>query len=88
MFSKIILITGIYLDLSGAAASGPAAAAAFVHGLGGVAVVGEHLLEAGVDGVLGLPPLLEEEQDDGVLQEGAEHQENADNQVQVDGVQP
>ena len=34
----------------------------------------------------GLPSLLEEEEDDGVLHEGAEDEEDADDQVHVDGV--
>ena len=34
----------------------------------------------------GLPPLLEEEEDDCVLHEGAEDEEDADDQVHVDGV--
>ena len=49
--------------------------------------VGEHLLEAAVDGVLGLAPLLEQEEDDGVLHEGAEDEEDADHEVEVDRVQ-
>ena len=49
--------------------------------------VGEHLLEAAVDGVLGLAPLLEQKEDDGVLHEGAEDEEDADHEVEVDRVQ-
>lgn len=47
----------------------------------------EHPLEARVDGVLGLPPLLQQQEDGGVLHQGPEHKEDADDQVEVDGVQ-
>ena len=33
-------------------------------------------------------PLLEQEEDSGVFHEGAKHEEDADHQVEVDGVQP
>ena len=55
----------------------------------GVAVL-EHLPQTHVDGVLGrlrLAALLEQEQDDRVLDERAEHEEDAHHQVEVDRVQ-
>ena len=51
------------------------------------APVVEHVLEPAVDGVLGLAPLLEEQEDGGVLHQGPEHEEDADDQVEVDGVE-
>ena len=50
-------------------------------------VVGEEVLQPLVDGAEWFPLLLEQEQYDSILHEGPEHQEDADDQVQVNSVQ-